>query len=182
MKRVALVLIVLFIFSIGGVALAQQQQPGAPSARPMDKLALAKMWKLTEVLNLDEQQAAKLFPVISKYDRMIGDKVKEKIEIGRKLKAHFDGREKLAPNDLAQLSRRLWVIDQEISGLQLERFNAVSKILTPEDAAKYSTFEMLFQEEVRNAMRRMHGPQVKPMMPPQGPPPDPMGPGPDSDD
>lgn len=178
MKRLTLVLVTLFIFAIEGSVFAQR--PGVPGSKPMDKITLAKMWKLTEVLELDEQRAAKLFPLISKYDRLIGEKVKEKMEIGKKLKAHFDGREKIPQNELAQLARRLWVIDQEISNLQLDRFDTVSKVLTPEEAAKYSTFELIFQEEIRNAMRRMRGPQVKPM-PPQGPPPDPMEPEPDVD-
>lgn len=180
MKRLAFALTLLFVLAIGTSALAQEA--GAPPPPPFgqghcDKLELAKLWKLTEVLQLDEQRAAKLFPVISKYDRMIREKVIEKMETGKKLKAHLDGVAKLSQNEMLQISRKLWTVDQDIARLQVERFDAVSKLLSPEEAAKYSVFEVVFQEEIRKAMRRMKGPN----MPPHGQPPAPMEEEPDFD-
>lgn len=135
------------------------------------KLELAKLWKLTDLLQLDEQKAAKLFPVMSKYDRQIREKFIEKLETGKKLKAHIDGVSKLSESELTQLARRIWTLDQEIARLQLERFDAVSKLLTPEEAAKYSVFEIVFHEEIRKAIRKMRGQKAPQNILPQGKPP-----------
>lgn len=184
MRRLAFALVLLFAIAVGLSAVAQES--GSPPPPPFgqgqgDKLELAKLWKLTDVLQLDEQKAAKLFPVISKYDRQIREKVIEKMEVGKKLKAHLDGVAKLPQGEMVQLSRRLWTIDQDIARLQLERFDEVSKLLTPEDAAKYSMFEVVFHDEIRKAIRRMRGSQGPHNMPPKGQPPATTGGDPDFD-
>jgi len=168
MKRIALILAVALVLSIGGQALAQKG--GGHDKRPLEKLELAKLWKLTEFLELDEGRAAKLFPLLSGYDRKIAEKTGEKFEIMKKLKAHFDDVAQIPENELVKMSKRLWEIDKEVAQLQAERFDAVSKILSPEETAKYSAFEIIFKEEVRKLLmrgRRQHrgGPAVPPPQP-----------------
>ncbi|HDH97262.1 MAG TPA: hypothetical protein ENF73_06020, partial [Proteobacteria bacterium] len=135
---IATVSAVVFALVIVGFAYAQQSGKSGQDKRPLEMLEWAKLWKLTEFLELDEQRAAKLFPVLASYDRKIMAKANEKLEVMRKLKAHFDGITPLSRDELTRMSKRLWEIDKEIAQLQIERFDAIAKILSPEEAARYS--------------------------------------------
>jgi Spy/CpxP family protein refolding chaperone len=119
-----------------------------------------KIWKMTEALNLDEDQAAKLFPRLAQ------------LEASRR---EFYRRQQLLRNELAELLKQRPLQDEEIKAKlnQLERTEidfrgreqaikgGLRSILSPEQQARLTLFEDRFETEMRRVIqdlqRRRHG-------------------------
>jgi Spy/CpxP family protein refolding chaperone len=141
----------------------QPAQPGERKAEKerlreqiIDKLRAERMWKLTEALKLDEPTAAKLFPLLAKFDdqeRAIG---KERGPVVRELK---DALEAHGPdtNKINGLVDRLMDIRRRRQALEGEKLAAVRKVLTPEQMGKLMLvaprIDEGFRERIREAVQ-----------------------------
>jgi Spy/CpxP family protein refolding chaperone len=151
-------------------ALAQAPRPVAAPAQPgerkaekerlreqiIDKLRAERMWKLTEALKLDEPTAARLFPLLAKFDdqeRAIG---KERGPIVRDLRDAL-----VAPtpdsNRINGLVDRLMGIRARRQALEAEKLASVRKVLSPAQMGKLlllaPKIDEGFRERIREAVQ-----------------------------
>jgi Spy/CpxP family protein refolding chaperone len=122
----------------------------------LDKLRAERMWELTQALKLDEATAARLFPLLSKFDdeeRALG---KERGPIVREL------RDSLAtanpdPNRTNAMVERLLSIRARRQALEVEKLTAVRKVLTPVQMGKLllvaPKIDEGFRERIRTAVQ-----------------------------
>lgn len=124
--------------------------PGAPEGRHL--IETIKIWKMTEALNLDEGQAAKLFPKLAQ------------LEASRR---QFYRRQRMLRNELAELLRQRPLQDEEIKVRldQLDRAEidfrgqeqaikgGLRSILSPEQQARLALFEDRFDSEMRRVIQ-----------------------------
>ncbi len=160
MKKASTTLLILASLLLAGQAAARPQQ-GEPQtkARLRENINTLILVRLTQALDLTEDQTARLFPKLTRID-------KEKAELQRRLGAEVrdlraavqDPATKEA--DLLSAVARIRGIRSDIRGLE-ERFDAVlDENLTPVQKAKYVVFAVDFYRglgETINRAREMRG-------------------------
>jgi Spy/CpxP family protein refolding chaperone len=137
-------------------------QPGQPGERKVDKehlreqiidkLRAERMWKLTEALKLDEATAARLFPLLAKFDdqeRAIG---KERGPIVRDLRDAVDAASPDA-NRINGLVEKLMGIRARRQALEAEKLASVRKVLTPAQMGKLMLLAPRIDEGFRERIR-----------------------------
>jgi len=155
-KRLLVVLLLaVIVVTPVNTALSQPR----PSMRHMksradriEKLRAIRIWKMTEYLNLTEEQSARFFPRLRKNEEKIKEKHREKQilldEIDRLIKEK-DG--KLTEQDVRKYIGKLNQINQEIVKLKTSFIIESSDILTPEQQLRC----MIFDDRFRNQMMRI---------------------------
>jgi Spy/CpxP family protein refolding chaperone len=122
----------------------------------LDKLRSERMWELTQALKLDEATAAKLFPLLSKFDddeRALG---KERGPLVRELRDSLAGGNP-DPNRTNALVDHLLSIRARRQALETDKLNAVRKVLTPVQMGKLllvaPKIDEGFRERIRTAVQ-----------------------------
>jgi len=129
-------------------------------AKVRERIRALRAWRLTEALDLDEQTAAKLFPILGQFDA----KFEKALQAQSALRA--EARQELgqpAPDDkkLEAIVNRMLKQQREIWDLQEARFRAVRKVLTPAQSAKIlivlPEIDRTLHRQIRRAMRGKAG-------------------------
>jgi Spy/CpxP family protein refolding chaperone len=117
-----------------------------------DQLRAERMWKLTDALKLDEATAAKLFPLLSKFDEQERNLGRERGETHRELRA---ATEAPSPDNarLETLIDKLIVLRGRRHDLEVEKLAAIRKVLKPLQMAKLMMLVPRMDESFR---RRIH--------------------------
>lgn len=129
---------------------AAPKTPGMPEGRRL--IETIKIWKMTEALNLDEDQAAKLFPKLAQ------------LEASRR---EFHRQQRMLRDELTELLKQQPLRDQEVKA-RLERLErteidfrgreqvirgGLRSILSVEQQARLALFEDRFESEMRRAIQ-----------------------------
>ncbi len=129
---------------------ATPKAPGMPEGRRL--IETIKIWKMTEALNLDEDQAAKLFPRLAQ------------LEASRR---EFHRQQRILRDELTELLKQQPLRDQEVKA-RLERLEraeidfrgreqvikgGLRSILSVEQQARLALFEDRFESEMRRAIQ-----------------------------
>ena len=153
---------------LGGPVLAQAPRPPAAAPAPgaegrkaererlraqiIDQLRAERMWKLTEALKLDEATAARLFPLLSKYDEQERALGQERGQIVRELRDLVD-----APNPdqprISALVDRLVSVRTRRQAMENEKMAAVRRVLTPAQMAKLMLLAPRIDDGFRQRIR-----------------------------
>ncbi|MBZ0168355.1 hypothetical protein MELA_02131 [Candidatus Methylomirabilis lanthanidiphila] len=136
--------------------MAQPLAPAGPRSHDVPEgrrlIETIKIWKMTEALNLDEGQAAKLFPKLAQ------------LEASRR---EFYRRQRVLRNELAELLKQRPLQDEQIKARldQLDRVETdfrgreqiikggLRSILSPEQQARLALFEDRFETEMRRTIQ-----------------------------
>ncbi len=146
--------IVLLLFLAGVLCTDSMALPPEESDRPSPeqmervrkRIETLRMWRLTKALDLDEETAARLFPVLHKYDKRRAETERALKEGLRELrKALREGSEARLKELLEELERR----HGELQRLRTEEMAELKKILTVEQQARFVIFLQDFKKEIR---------------------------------
>jgi hypothetical protein len=150
---------VLFLFAILGWAAAATAQPaggggGGKREKIKQQILAMRAWMLTRELDLDEPTAAKVFPVLAKYDDQFAKVLRENLALRRQAEdAAARNDDKALDNVVDQLvanQRARWAIEEA-------RFKDVRRALTPAQAARLVVVmpkvDRRLQVELRKALR-----------------------------
>ena len=137
-----------------GLVLAQ-----IPDKPDRDRLEMMKMWKLTDELNLTEEQADKFFP---KYRALMSDMEDVKKQKGDLMKqiGELSEEKEVDRGKLNSLVKQTSDLEKKKLDLKLEFYNETGKIFTPEQQARYVVFERKFKKELKKGIRE-HGKRGK---------------------
>jgi Spy/CpxP family protein refolding chaperone len=121
----------------------------------IDRYRAERMWKLTDALKLDEATAAKVFPLLSKYDDQERTVAHERADTYRELKDALD-----APNPdskrIEGLVQRLIALRGRRQAIGGEKLQALRKVLSPLQMGKLMLvtprIEEGFRERIREAL------------------------------
>jgi len=155
MKTKTLIIIAMLV----AFALVFAQPQGERSSQSRDRLLTIKMWKLTETLDLSDEQAAKLFPLLRKYQKTmdsINQRSRKLMQELRKLVGENASDKKLLPvlNELESLNKKK-------AQAQDEMWNTIKSILTVQQQAKYILFEQTFKRRMLELLRKSRRPIKK---------------------
>jgi regulator of replication initiation timing len=150
-----------------------EQDPPPPSDdRPMNqkraeelrkKVELIWMWKMTEELNLSEQEGAKLFPVLRTYEEKKRNLREENRRLVRELEKMI--KDKAPQGDLKKTMHMLEENDRMLQQVEQEGFHEVEKILPVEKQARYIVFQAHFLREIHDLIQRARQKEVRPGRP-----------------
>jgi hypothetical protein len=154
------VITVLALVLAAGSAVAQpgRTAPAQPGAAQADKAALKKriramrVWYLTEELELDDPTAARLFPILGKYDDQLEALQMEGARLRRELRQGL-GRRRGNQADAGRLVDALLAHYDKVYQLQRERIVAARKVLSAAQTGRL----ILVMPRVDNAIRRQIG-------------------------
>jgi hypothetical protein len=158
MLKPALLLVALALAAGSAAAQPGRSAPARPGAGQADKAALKKriramrVWYLTEELELDDATAARLFPVLGKYDDQLEALQLEGARLRRELRQGLAGRRRGNP-DSARLVDALLAHYDKVYQLQRDRIIAARKVLSPAQTGRL----ILVLPRVDNAIRRQIG-------------------------
>ncbi|MBA3395585.1 MAG: hypothetical protein H0T89_23250 [Deltaproteobacteria bacterium] len=120
------------------------------------KIRAMRAYTLTEELELDEKSAAKLFPVLAKWDEVSDKLIVQRLDVQRRLAAAT-----AVPGDPKVLDK---LIDEAIANqkafwdLEDKRLSELRKILTPTQTARLivvlPAFERRIQKQLQTVTRR----------------------------
>jgi hypothetical protein len=169
--------VMLLAFATAGVpAFAQQRQMqgapdetgvgpgpgrgGPPSEEKREeirkKVEAIKIWRLTEVLKLDEKTSAKFLPLVSSIERKRRDLIRERMEAMRELHISLESKnpdEKKLRTTLELLNKN----NHEMMKLHEKEIEAARDYLTVEQQARYLIFQHEFQREMRGMIAGARG-------------------------
>ena len=114
------------------------------------KIRALRAYTLTEELALDEQTAARLFPLLARYDDDFDRLLEQRVEVQRRLRraANQDPRVVDGAIDAAIANQR------GFSDLQDKRVQALRKILTPAQTARLLVVLPAIERRIENQLRK----------------------------
>lgn len=129
--------------------------------RLRQRIRAMRAWYLTEELHLDDNTAARLFPVLGQFDERIDAVHRRGVELRRALRRELAS----ARPDGAAVNRLLDALlahYDELYRAQRERFAAVRKVVTPQQAAKLllvlPKIDDAIRRQIQRALRGRRGP------------------------
>jgi|GEM_PF-121522 len=173
MKRIALlitILVSLVIIGTGGRAQPlpppQDQPPGGMPdwqrrSGPVNRMEMLRIWKLSEFLELDKDQAAQFFPALQAHRDAMHEIDSTIVSLHR---AIFDrvNQQNISQRQVNDWQKQLVDLQQQKAAREQTFLQSLPQYLSPEQQAKYLVFEWRFQQMLRNAIRargRWPGPQ-----------------------
>jgi len=152
-KNVFKLLLLFFLvlgFTVDSVAEPPEGFDRPPTKEQKEKvrkrIETLRMWKLTRILDLDEETAARLFPLLNRYNKKragIEQNLRgDMIALRDALKNKREGR-------LRDLLERLEKNHKALQRLKDEERTELKKILTLEQQAKFIIFQQEFDREIR---------------------------------
>jgi Spy/CpxP family protein refolding chaperone len=133
---------------------ASAQAPRGPAVDKREqvkkKIRAMRAFTLTDELSLDEKTAAKLFPILSRWDDVTDKLLQQRVDIQRKLTSG-------QITDSKQLDK---LIDDAVANqkafwdLEDKRLAEMRKVLTPQQTARLLVVLPAFERKIQNQLRR----------------------------
>jgi Spy/CpxP family protein refolding chaperone len=154
--------VLLAALALGEGATAAPPRPAATGDKKVDKEKLRdqifdqiraeRMWKMTDGLKLDEATAAKVFPLLSKFDDQERSLGHERGDIYRELRQVTEAPAPDAAR-IDALINRLLALRAKRQALESEKTAALRKILKPVQMAKLMMLAPRLEEGFRQRIR-----------------------------
>lgn len=147
MKSIKSFIAITALFALLVPAGLRAADDAAERAKVKERIKLIKMWKLTEILDLDEERAARIFPVIQRFDAQ-----KEAIhdQHGKNIKTLKAALEADAPDDknLTTLIEGMLEERNKLVRIQTEEIEALRGLLSAQELGKLILFQDEFRKEI----------------------------------
>lgn len=164
-RLIALILPGLLLgLGLAPIASAQPRRgdgAGPAERRPLDshdrreqikkKIRALRAYTLTDELQLDEQTAARLFPLLSRYDDDFDKLLEQRVNVQRRLKYVDTLRD---PRAIDRLIDEAIANQRGFWDLQDKRIQALRKILTPAQTAKLLVALPALERRIENQLRK----------------------------
>lgn len=113
-----------------------------------ERVELIKMWKLTEALDLDQETAAKLFPLMNEFDQKQRALRQKRGETMKQMKEEID-KDASDPAALRSLIDGFKQNERDMTEMRIQRLDALSKVLTDEQVAKMIALVPKFERRIK---------------------------------
>lgn len=133
----------------------EKHNPTSENPKPLETLENLKMWRLTEELNLNEEQASKIFPKLKKIREL---KEKRKEERDKEIEKLSELLAKKAKGDEIKKQVELIRNNDKKHHSECEKIqDEIFAVLTPEQQAKYLLFHIGFEGKIKKMLRKIKG-------------------------
>jgi len=148
----------IYLLSIIMVGLVAAQSPPAHAGFKPQNMDAVRIWKLTEVLELTEDQTVTFLPLVQIHERKlraIQEEIQDLTHSTRELLKKGD----ISQKDVDKMIKRYNDKHAEVFKIKRDFIKSLPKQLTPEQQLLYMGFEARFRKELRTYMkdRREYG-------------------------
>ena len=150
---------------------AAQMPMGGPPPEAREHMEMLRMWRLVDHLELDEAQAAKVFPAYRRQREARQALARERREVLNALRAQLQ--QGADDDQLRAAMAAVRGVEQRILEAEVSFRDELAGMLTVPQQARLLLFEDTFRSDLRDMVRRMRG------GPPGGPPGGPTDEGPE---
>jgi len=164
MKQIAFMIILVFSLTGTGQHVAAQSPPesrywpprmapdwqGPPG--PENRLEMLRIWKLTEFLGLDQDQAAQFYPALQAHREAMRGIDSSVVNLHKSIFQQVNQGD-VSPQQVVEWRQELLALQQKKVAQEQAFLKSLPQYLTPEQQAKYLVFEWRFQQMLRNAIR-----------------------------
>ena len=127
---------------------------GGPPKDVLDKLETLKMWKLTERLDLTDQQAAKLFPLMHRFREQKDSVAQYQKDLVEQLRDALDSG--ADTTQILEILDALAAAKQQECDLETKYYQQIRTILDARQQAEYVLFEVEFRRKMMKLIRDFH--------------------------
>jgi len=146
----------LALILIGGLARAKPASPppaaGGPHAR--EKLEALRIWRLTEELNLTEDQSAQFFPKLKKLRQLREERRDNRRALIDELTKEL-AKDSSATPRLKQLLDSLQTVDDNYRDSERKVRREISQILTVQQQVRLLLFQETFERQTRHVIKQI---------------------------
>jgi len=136
----------------------QRQERKLQKEDMREQIELMIMWKLTEELDLDQETANKLFPLLNESNKQQRELRQKRSDTMKQIKEEL-GREFPESATLRQLIAEFKKNERDMVEARIKRLDDLSKVLSDEQIAKLIALVPKIEKRVKDAIhegRRMH--------------------------
>ncbi len=151
MKKYFLTLFLTLLFSVSLVAQERDMPPPPEEDSPHKMIKAIKIWKLMEILDLDEEQMIKFFPRLKKIEKQRRSSFKKRRKLLGELKELL-GEEK-SDKKILNVIKKIIEFDKKKRKEEENLRKEVMLVLSVKQQAKFLLFEERFEEEIRKIIK-----------------------------
>jgi len=145
-KWIATVLLTVPLLAAPIHAAAQGPRP-EKRERVEERIRMVRMWKLTEALDLTEERAAQIFPVLNRFDRHRSELIRENHKKINKLKEALQA-DPVDEEALISLIDKIGETRSALARIHDEEAAVLKKLFSVEEQARYLLFQISFEKEI----------------------------------
>ena len=153
--------ILLMSFSL---ALCQPGKPGGPGGQYGNKMEMMMVWKMTEYLNLSEQQAEKLFPRMRRQRIKMDDFFVTEKELFDSHLSKIKKGEKITQSDVDAVYKKMQDLTDKKNDARMKFFQSTRDILDPAQQIMFLSFEPYMKQEAKKGMKERYRRKPDPRM------------------
>ena len=139
----------IFVLMLGNSLAQEPPDVGGFSPKNMDAV---RIWKLTEVLELSEDQVATFLPLVQIHERKLRDIQKEMVALAKEGHKLMDDGE-VSQKDVDKLIKKYSAKQDEVNQIKNDFLKSLPKHITPKQQLLYLGFETRFRSELREYMK-----------------------------
>ena len=147
--------IVIIIMSFSFI-LCQPGKARGPGGQYQNRMETMMVWKLTDYLNLSEQQAEKLFPRMRRHRVRMGDLHTEEKDLFDSYLSKIKKEEKISQSDVNAMLKKMESLGQKKSTNQIDFIRSTKDILDPEQQIMFMSFEPYIKQEAQKGMKERY--------------------------
>lgn len=157
MKQLLAILMVT-LFVVSGYCQEEFPPPSPEGDMPFHKPArermeMMKIWKMTEFLDLSEEQAEKFFPRYKALSKELEEMSKQQREVMMAIKEILKGDKEIQGKEIDKIVQKASEIEKKKIDKKQEFIEGLGDVLTARQKAKYIVFEIRFKNQLREAIR-----------------------------
>ena len=147
--------IVIIIMSFSFI-LCQPGKARGPGGQYQNRMETMMVWKLTDYLNLSEQQAEKLFPRMRRHRVRMGDLYAEEKDLFDSYLSKIKKEEKISQSDVNAMLKKMESLEQKKSTNRIDFIRSTKDILDPEQQIMFMSFEPYMKQEAQKGMKERY--------------------------
>lgn len=142
-----------------GILFAQPEGPQRPGDQYGKRMEMMTIWKLTDYLDLSEQQAEKFFPRMRSHQKKVQVLQKDELELFKPLLEKVSKNEEITKAELKIVLDKLDTLDQKRIQARSQFIKKTGDVLTPTQQAKLVMFKGHMKTQVRGKIEEYRNPR-----------------------
>ena len=147
---------IVIIFMSFSFILCQPGKARGPGGQYQNRMETMMVWKLTDYLNLSEQQAEKLFPRMRRHRVRMGDLHTEEKDLFDSYLSKIKKEENISQSDVNTMLKKMENLDQKKSTNRIDFIRSTKDILDPEQQIMFMSFEPYMKQEAQKGMKERY--------------------------
>jgi len=144
--------ITILLFMIGTLA-AQPGRPKGPGGQYSERMEMMMIWKLTDHLELKEDQAEKFFPSMRKHQKQMLEIRKNEKDLFKPYVEKVKKGDELSKSEVNKLLDKVSALEQDKGKARVDFIRKSGDILNPNQQVKLLMFEGHMKQQVRGRMQ-----------------------------